>query len=91
MRSILRIEEKMGRQRLEKNGPRVIDIDILLYNDLVLKDHMLTIPHPALQYRRFALIPLAEIAPTFIHPVLKKNIQQLLRDCPDQLEVSLFE
>jgi 2-amino-4-hydroxy-6-hydroxymethyldihydropteridine diphosphokinase len=91
MRNILLIEEKMGRQRLEKNGPRVIDIDILFYNDLVLEDHLLTIPHPALHYRRFALIPLAEIAPTFIHPVLKKDIQQLLLDCADHLEVSLFE
>ena len=91
MKNILQIEEKMGRQRLEKNGPRVIDIDILLYNDLILEDHLLTIPHPELQYRRFALIPLSEIAPTFIHPVLKKNIQQLLLDCQDHLEVSLFE
>lgn len=91
MSGILQIEEKMGRQRLEKNGPRVIDIDILLFNDMVMEDRMLTIPHPQLQYRRFALIPLAEIAPALIHPVLKKTIQELLLDCPDHLEVSLFE
>jgi len=64
MSSILQIEEKMGRQRLEKNGPRVIDIDILLFNDVIVEDRLLTIPHPALQYRRFALIPLAELLPT---------------------------
>ena len=91
MESILHIEEKMGRQRLEKNGPRVIDIDILLFNELVLDDRRLTIPHPELQYRRFALTPLAEIAPTYIHPILHKTITQLLLDCNDQLEVSFFK
>lgn len=91
MKRILRIEETMGRQRVEKNGPRVIDIDILLFNDLVIKDPQLTIPHPELPYRRFALIPLAEIAPGFVHPLLKKTIHQLLLDCPDRLEVSLFK
>jgi 2-amino-4-hydroxy-6-hydroxymethyldihydropteridine diphosphokinase len=90
MSRILGIEARMGRQRLAKYGPRVIDIDILFFNDLVTEEPGLTIPHPELQYRRFALIPLAEIAPSMIHPVLHKTVQALLMDCPDQLEVSLF-
>ena len=91
MQSILAIEEKMGRQRLEKYGPRLIDIDILLFNDAVIEDTLVTIPHPELPYRRFALIPLAEIAAAIIHPVLKKTIEELLSDCPDQLSVSRLE
>ena len=91
MHRILLIEEKMGRHRLEKYGPRIIDIDILLFNDLAIEDLLVTIPHPELPYRRFALIPLAEIAPNQIHPVLNKTIHELLLDCPDHLEVSLFK
>lgn len=88
---ILQIEKKMGRERFEKYGPRLIDIDILFFNDEIIQDTFLTIPHPALQYRRFALIPLAEIAPGMLHPVLHKTINELLINCPDHLEVSLFE
>ena len=88
--AVLRIEEDMGRKRLEKYGPRIIDIDILLYNDSVIKDAGLTVPHPQLQYRRFALTPLNEIASSVVHPVLNKTIQELLQDCPDDLEVSLL-
>lgn len=91
LENVLHIEQRMGRRRLEKNGPRVIDIDILLFNELILNDPWLTIPHPELPYRRFALTPLAEIAPTYAHPILHKTIAQLLLDCPDQLEVSLLE
>ena len=87
---LLKIEEQMGRKRLEKYGPRVMDIDILLFNDLVIEQPGLTIPHPQLQYRRFALVPLSEIAPSIVHPVLNKTIRELLRDCQDQLEVSLL-
>ena len=91
LRGLLQIEEQMGRKRLEKYGPRVMDIDILLFNDFVIKEPGLTIPHPQLQYRRFALAPLNEIAPSILHPVLNKTIRELLRDCQDQLEVSLLE
>ena len=62
-------------------GPRIIDLDILFYNDLVLERPDLSIPHPHLQKRAFVLIPLAEIAPELVHPVLKKSIKELLAKC----------
>jgi 2-amino-4-hydroxy-6-hydroxymethyldihydropteridine diphosphokinase len=77
MTSILGIEAEMGRRRLQKKGPRSIDIDILLYDDAVEQSTELTIPHPALQERRFVLEPLAEIAPNVVHPILKKTIGEL--------------
>jgi 2-amino-4-hydroxy-6-hydroxymethyldihydropteridine diphosphokinase len=84
---LLKIEKKIGRIRQEKYGPRTIDIDLLLFDDQVLNDPAVTVPHPQLPRRRFALAPLAEIAADMIHPVLKKSIGQLLDECPDQLEV----
>ncbi len=87
MQQLLGIEKTMGRIRQEKYGPRVIDIDILLFNDTVYKTVYLTIPHKELQNRRFVLQPLSEIAPTLVHPVLKKSILQLLEECPDHSEV----
>ena len=77
----------MGRVRKEKLGPRVIDIDILLFNDEIQDISFLKVPHPEMQYRRFVLIPLSEIAAEIKHPVLKKNISELLHDCADELEV----
>lgn len=87
MSTILSIEEEMGRRRLEKFGPRVIDIDILFFNEEIMNEPNLTIPHPQLQNRRFVLVPLHEIAPALVHPVLHKTIEQLLAECPDELEV----
>jgi len=87
IRKILKVEKLMGRERKEKYGPRIIDIDILLFNDETHDIPFLKLPHPEMQNRRFALTPLAEIAPDIIHPVLKKSIKQLLADCPDKLEV----
>ena len=75
--AILRIEEGMGRRRVQKKGPRAIDIDILLFDDVILDPPELTIPHPALHQRRFVLEPLAEIAPEVLHPALKKTIGEL--------------
>jgi len=87
IRKILKVEKLMGRERKEKYGPRIIDIDILLFNDETHDIPFLKLPHPEMQNRRFALIPLAEIAADITHPVLKKTIKQLLADCPDKLEV----
>lgn len=87
---ILQIEQELGRIRQEKYGPRLIDIDILLFNDETIDTRNLTIPHPELPNRRFALQPLFEIAPSKIHPVIKKTIAQLLEACPDPLAVDKF-
>lgn len=87
LNTLLLIEKKLGRIRQEKYGPRIIDIDILLYENNIINEPYLTIPHPELQNRRFALAPLADIADETIHPVFQKNIKNLLTECPDELEV----
>jgi len=70
---------------------RIIDIDILFYNDLILDTGSLKIPHERMAERRFILLPLAEILPCFQHPVLHKNIRELLEKCPDPLKVNPVE
>lgn len=90
IRKILKTEKQMGRIRKEKYGPRLIDIDILLYNHEVHDYPLLKLPHPELQNRRFALMPLAEIAPDLMHPVLQQKISTLLKQCPDKLEVKKY-
>lgn len=90
LNNILGIEEKMGRNRLEQYGPRIIDIDILLFNNDVIHTTTLTVPHPAMINRSFTLIPLAEIAANIVHPVYKKSIQLLLNECTDTLAVEKF-
>jgi 2-amino-4-hydroxy-6-hydroxymethyldihydropteridine diphosphokinase len=87
MRKILKVEKIMGRVRKEKFGPRIVDIDILFYENEIHDIRFLKIPHPELQNRRFVLEPLAEINSEFQHPVLKKTIAELLEECPDNLEV----
>lgn len=87
MQKLLQIEEKMGRKRLIKMGPRVIDLDILLIDDLIFNSTNLQLPHPQLPNRRFALLPLNEVANDIVHPVEKKTITQLLQDCKDNLDV----
>jgi 2-amino-4-hydroxy-6-hydroxymethyldihydropteridine diphosphokinase len=87
MLQLLKIEETMGRKRALKMGPRIIDLDILLIDELILSTGLLTLPHPALPFRRFALLPLYEIVPTLIHPIFHKTIQELLTECTDELDV----
>jgi 2-amino-4-hydroxy-6-hydroxymethyldihydropteridine diphosphokinase len=87
LRSILKIETQLGRVRQEKWGSRLIDIDILFFNSEIIHYPDLEIPHPQIIHRRFTLIPLSEIVPEFIHPVLKKTLYQLLTECTDTLEV----
>lgn len=87
IKEILAIELLMGRERSIKMGPRIIDIDILLINDLIISTNILTLPHPQLTNRKFALTPLAEIAPNKIHPIENKTINQLLQLCTDNLNV----
>ncbi len=87
IRQLLSIEEAMGRKRDIKMGPRIIDLDILLIDDLIIQSPALVLPHPALPQRRFALVPLAEVAPELVHPVLHKTISQLLDECTDELNV----
>lgn len=84
------VEKELGRERFELWGPRTMDIDILYYGQEVhnLKD--LTVPHPGIALRAFTLIPLAELAPKFRHPLLGMNNQQLLEICPDKLEVRFY-
>ncbi len=87
LKEILSIEKNMGRIRTIKNAPRIIDIDILFFNNEIINRSDLIVPHPEIQNRRFVLIPVNEIAPQMIHPVLNKTIEQLLLQCPDQLAV----
>jgi len=87
---ILQIEEDLGRKRQIKFGPRTIDIDILFFNDEIITQHRLKIPHPQIQDRRFVLVPLNEIAAEKIHPLFNKTISELLSECTDPLAVNKF-
>ncbi len=105
--TLLRIEQEMGRRRTQKKGPRIIDIDILLFTetakdakgkatsdialDTALDTAELTIPHPAMHQRRFVLEPLAEIAPEAWHPLLKKTVRELLAVLPPGQMVRKFK
>jgi len=90
MKALLLIEQKTGRERSEKYGPRTIDIDILLFNSAIVQSVLVTIPHPKMANRRFVLVPLNKIAAGYMHPVLKKTVSQLLAICPDTLPVKKF-
>lgn len=87
LREILLIELKLGRQRIEKWGSRTIDIDILIFEEQVINEPDLIIPHPYLPVRRFSLMPLCEIAAELIHPTSGKTIRDLLDELSDELYV----
>jgi 2-amino-4-hydroxy-6-hydroxymethyldihydropteridine diphosphokinase len=90
LKNILQCEEMLGRKREVQYGPRIIDIDILFFEDEVIQLDGLKIPHPRMQYRRFVLVPLNEIAGEFIHPVFHKSVSELLGECTDPLSVNKF-
>jgi 2-amino-4-hydroxy-6-hydroxymethyldihydropteridine diphosphokinase len=86
----LDVENRLGRRRTDEKGPRSIDIDLLLYDNLILQQPTLTIPHARLHSRRFVLVPLAALAPELVHPVLNHSIRTLLDHCEDTGSVVLF-
>jgi len=87
---ILEIEEKMGRVRISQGySDRKIDIDILFFNNEIIEDDRLSIPHPRFHLRKFALLPMAEIAGDFVHPLLKKKVSELLISCEDVSDVTI--
>lgn len=90
LRLISEIEIRMGRVRKKIWEPRIIDLDILFYGSLVITEERLSIPHPHLHHRRFALTPLADIAPDFLHPVIGKTVRELLESCEDPLSVRKY-
>ncbi|WP_233185589.1 2-amino-4-hydroxy-6-hydroxymethyldihydropteridine diphosphokinase [Thermotoga sp. SG1] len=85
LNTLLEIEREMGRVRTIKWGPRVIDLDIVFYEDLVVNEEGLTIPHPDAHNRLFVLEPLSEIAPDLVHPVLKKTVRELLMELKQRI------
>ena len=86
------IEKEFGRKRRGTGyEARIIDIDILFYNQSIITKEKLTVPHPLIQQRRFTLLPLAEIAPDLIHPILNNSIINLLNNCTDSLDVIKFQ
>ncbi|MFZ0738691.1 MAG: 2-amino-4-hydroxy-6-hydroxymethyldihydropteridine diphosphokinase [Candidatus Acidiferrales bacterium] len=87
---LLEIEREMGRLRGTKYGPRLIDMDILLYGATVVDTPELTVPHPKMTERRFVLVPLNELASDIRHPVLRKTIAELLAETPDQSQVRVW-
>jgi 2-amino-4-hydroxy-6-hydroxymethyldihydropteridine diphosphokinase len=81
LKHLKRLEVALGREATFQNGPRLIDIDLLFYDDLVLESPTLTIPHPRLHERGFVLMPLMDIAPDLVHPVKKQSIRELIAFC----------
>ncbi len=92
LEKILNIESLLGRIRKKRRySSRIIDIDILLYDDLIIHDPDLKIPHPLLHERNFVLVPLCEVAPAMVHPVLRKTFTSLLEICEDTGEVKKYK
>jgi 2-amino-4-hydroxy-6-hydroxymethyldihydropteridine diphosphokinase len=91
MRACLEAERAMGRERTVRNGPRTLDVDLLLYGEVVREGEPLVLPHPRLHERRFVLVPLVEIAPQALHPLQGATARELLLRCGDGAAVRLFQ
>ena len=87
LNAIFKIERDLGRERREKWGPRIIDLDLLTYENRVIHSTALTLPHPEMAKRRFVLLPLSEFAGDYMHPVENKTIHTLLKELPETSQV----
>lgn len=91
MARMLRIEYLLGRQRETPKAPRTVDLDLLLYGDLVQETELVTLPHPRMHLRNFVLVPMAEIAPHIVHPLLNQTIQELCENSTDTAKVHRWQ
>ncbi len=91
LEAVLAIEQKMGRVRQQHWGSRLIDIDLLFFNEEIITTEFLTLPHPYLHQRNFVLVPMAEISPYWQHPIYRRTIEELVEECGDVLAVELYE
>lgn len=90
LKELKSIEQRLGRSESKKWAEREIDIDLLFYGDVVLHNEIMRVPHPQIENRNFVLVPMNELSPDFVHPVLKKTVSQLLKETDDKLKVSDF-
>ncbi len=90
---LLRIEDRFGRKRKGERGykGRILDLDILYFEDLILDETDLKLPHPRIPERRFTLLPLNEIVPELMDPLRGRSVRSMLEACPDPLEVKVFQ